>query len=329
VLVSFECVGGGSDYPGHYLEHSGRVLSTTIDKYCFIFIRKLSQFFEHKYRVVYAKTELTNSIDEIENNRVRECLKFLKVNDPLEICYIGELPARSGSGSSSVFTVGLLNALYCYSGKFPSRKQLSEEAIYLEQEVLKEKVGSQDQTAAAFGGFNYIKFSNNGIIVSPVIAPQKRINELENHLLLFFTKITRDSSTVISKFVNDISSKKMILRNMASMVNDGLQILSSNKDIRQFGELLDEAWQYKKQTSSNISNHYIDYTYDKAKELGAIGGKITGAGSGGMLLLFVESKNQKKVINGLSDLVHTQFKFDYTGTNVIFYERTITYTYYK
>jgi D-glycero-alpha-D-manno-heptose-7-phosphate kinase len=312
--------GGGSDYPNHYLEHGGKVLSTTINKYCFIFVRKLAQFFEHKYRIIYAKTELKNSVDEIENDRVRECLKFLKIKDPLEICYIGELPARSGSGSSSVFTVGLLNALHCYSGKFPSRKQLYEEAIFIEQEILKENVGSQDQVAAAIGGFNYIKFSSSGIIASPVIIKKKRLDKFEKHLLLFFTRITRDSSKTLSSFVSEISSKKFIIRNMVAMVNDGLKILSSNCDIRQFGELLNEAWQYKKQTSPNVSNDYIDSLYNRAIMSGAIGGKITGAGAGGMLLLFCEPKKQKRVISELNELVHVPFKFEYSGSNIIFRE---------
>lgn len=313
--------GGGSDYPGHYLEHGGKVISTTINKFCFIFVRKLSQFFEHKFRIVYAKTELTNSIDEIENDRVRECLKFLKIKDSMEIAYIGELPARSGSGSSSVFTVGLLNALHCYTGKFPSRRQLAEEAIYIEQKILNEAVGSQDQIATAYGGFNYIKFSTNGFTLSPVVATKERLEELNKHLLLFFTKITRDSSSVVSSFVEGITSKKMILRNMSSMVEDGLKILSSNIDIRQFGELLNEAWEYKKQTSSNISNEYIDSLYNRAKSKGVIGGKITGAGAGGMLLLFAEPKNQSNIIFELSDLVHVPFKFEHSGSNIIFYER--------
>ena len=314
-------LGGGTDYREWYDQHGGKVISSTINKYCFIFIRKLDQFFEHKYRIVYGKTELVDNIDEIENDRVRECLKFLNVTDPLEVCYIGELPARSGSGSSSVFTVGLLNALHCYSGAFLSRKELAQEAIHIEQNILKENVGSQDQTAAAYGGFNYIKFSEHDITVSPIIISRERLNLLNSHLLLFFTRITRDSSSLVSSYIEEIKNKKMLQRNMSMMVDEGLKILSSNSDIRQFGELINEAWRYKKLISPNISNETIDTLYEIAIQNGAIGGKITGAGAGGMMLLFAEPKYHDKIINSLSGLVHVPFRFEFNGTTTIFYER--------
>ncbi|MFB2936490.1 hypothetical protein ACE1B6_14665 [Aerosakkonemataceae cyanobacterium BLCC-F154] len=317
--VSF--FGGGTDYPAWYRAHGGAVLATTIDKYCYLTCRYLPPFFEHRLRIVYSQIENCQTIDEISHPAVRETLRYLKIDRGIEIHHDGDLPARSGMGSSSAFTVGLLHALYALLGKMPSKQQLAQESIYIEQESLKETVGSQDQVLAAYGGLNHVTFLPNGeISVRPITLNQERIQELNSNLMLFYTGIKRTASDVAGSYVNDIEAKRRQLRIMKDLVEESISILNSGQDLKGFGELLHEAWQAKRSLSKTVSNSSVDELYEQARSAGAIGGKLTGAGGGGFLLLFVPPEKQLKVRENLNKLIHVPFKFEFSGSQIIFYE---------
>jgi D-glycero-alpha-D-manno-heptose-7-phosphate kinase len=313
--------GGGTDYPGWYQRHGGSVLATSINKYCYITCRFLPPFFEHKSRIVYSKIESCQKVDDIQHPSVREVLRFLKLDRGVEIHHDGDLPARSGMGSSSSFTVGLLNALYALKGYMPTKRQLANESIHIEQELIRETVGSQDQVLAAYGGFNHITFHPGGeITVRPVILPQERSLELNAHLMLFYTGIIRTASDVAGSYVKDLEAKRRQLRIMKDLVEESLSILCSSQRITAFGELMHEAWQAKRSLGSSVSNDHVDELFEKAMAAGAIGGKITGAGGGGFMLLFVPPERQRDVLNALSTLIHVPFHFDYGGSRIIYYQ---------
>lgn len=317
--VSF--FGGGTDYPGWYLKHGGQVLSTAIDKYCYITVRYLPPFFEHRIRAVYSKIEMCQHYEEIKHPAIRETLRFLKFERNLEIHHDGDLPARSGMGSSSSFTVGLLHALYALRGLMPTKSQLATEAITIEQDLIKETVGSQDQCAAAYGGFNHILFHKDGEIeVRPLTLSRPRLQELTDHLMLFYTGIMRTASDVAQTYVENLGAKAKLLRTMSSMVEDGITLLQGNRCICGFGELLDAAWMAKRDLSQNITNGVVDDLYQRARDNGAIGGKLIGAGGGGFLLLFVPPSAQNRVRDELSELLHVPFEFSRNGSQIIFYE---------
>ena len=319
--------GGGTDYPGWYREHGGAVLSTTIDKYCYINARYLPPFFEHQFRVVYSRIESTNRIEEIEHPSVRATLNFMNFQRGVEIHHDGDLPARSGMGSSSSFTVGLLNALHALQGHMATKEQLANESIMVEQDLLKENVGSQDQVNAAYGGFNHITFHTSGeISVRPVIIPPDRQDELTSHLMLFYTGIKRTADKVAGEYVASLEAKRRQLRILRDMVEEGLSILCGRGPIKEFGELLHEGWLAKQSISDKISNAAIAKAYNAARDAGAIGGKITGAGGGGFMLLFVPPQDQPAVREKLSNLLHVPFQFEKSGSQVIFYDRDQDYS---
>lgn len=319
--------GGGTDYPAWYRKHGGAVLATTIDKYCYLTCRYLPPFFEHRTRVVYSKIESCQTINEIAHPAVRELLRYLNIERGVEIHHDGDLPARSGVGSSSSFTVGLLHALYALKGYMPSKQQLAKESIYVEQQVLKEAVGSQDQILAAYGGFNHVTFSPSGeFSVTPMTLPAERIGELNSHLMLFYTGIKRAASNIAESYVNDIEGRKQQLRIMKDLVEEGISIVNSGQDIARFGELLDEAWQTKRSLSSCVSNHYVDEIYDVAVSAGAIGGKLLGAGGGGFILLFVPPSKQRKVREKLNKFLCVPFKFEFSGSQIIFFDQEEDYS---
>lgn len=319
--------GGGTDYPAWYRKNGGKVLATTINKYSYISARFLPPFFGFKYRISWSKIENCKSIDQIIHPSVREGVRFMKIRQGLEIHHDGDLPARSGLGSSSAFTVGLLNALYALKGKMINKKQLAKESIYLEQNVLKETVGSQDQVLAAFGGFNLITFhKDKQISVKPVTISSKRVEELQNHLMLYYTGIERIASDVAKTFVPNIEQKEKQLFAMNKMVDVALDILNSRKDIGEFGKLLHESWSLKRSLSTSISNSSIDKIYLNALSAGATGGKIIGAGGGGFLLLFVPPSRQKKVRKKFSKLIHVPFKFEHEGSQIIFFDQEENYS---
>jgi len=309
--------GGGTDYPSWYRKHGGQVLSTTIDKYIYITCRYLPPFFEHRLRLVYSMTELCNKASELDHPSAREVLKFLKINDGLEIHYDGDLPGRSGTGSSSAFTVGLLHALYAYKGQTITTKELTETSINIEQNIIKETVGSQDQTNAAYGGFNHIKFQKNGEIeVNPVNISSELMSDLQNNLLLFYTGIQRTAEKIARSYVENIEDKSKTLNTMSSMVDQALDRLMNN-DLDGFGKLLDQTWKKKRSLSTLVSNSIIDSMYQEAMDNGALGGKLSGAGGGGLLLLYVPLEKQKRVKKKLSKLLHIPFNFETHGSQII------------
>jgi len=310
--------GGGSDYPKFYLKYGGKVIGTTIDKYAYLNIRKLPPFFNYKYRIVYSKIENVKKIENIIHPSVRETLKFLNIDYGVSINYDGDLPARSGIGSSSSFTVGLLNGLNALNHKYSSKDYLTKNSIYIEQNMIKESVGSQDQTFAAYGGFNKIEFlQNRKIVVTPIIIEEKKLISLENNLMLFFSGISRHSSEVAKKQIQNISINVEKLEKMKNLVDESIDILL-NKNIDGFGELLDYTWQLKRSLSNNISNDKIDEMYKKAKKAGAIGGKVLGAGGGGFMLFY--TKDKQKLLDALKDYTYIPFKFDFNGSKVIYYK---------
>ncbi len=313
--------GGGTDYPAWYRKYGGSVLVTTIDKYCYIACRYYPPFFEHRYRISYIKSENCQSIDEISHPAVRGILGYLDWNRGLEIHHVGDLPARGGMGSSSSFTVGLLHALYGLRGKMLSKQQLAMESVHVEQEILTETVGSQDQTSAAYGGLNQIIFSPNGeITVRPLTLTTERIRQLESHLMLFYTGIKRTASAVAQSYVQDIDQKKELMAALTEMVNEGIAILYGDRDIIEFGRLLHKAWQVKRNFSAKVSNGQVDDMFDKAISAGAVGGKILGAGGGGFMLLFVPPDLQIRVREKLNHFIHVPFKCEYSGSQIIFYD---------
>ena len=273
--VSF--FGGGTDYPAWFEENGGSVLATTINKYCYITCRCLPPFFEHKYRIVYSKVETVNQVKEIQHPSVRVALEMVGIKEGLEIHHDGDLPARAGLGSSSAFTVGMLNALYALKGSMVPKTRLAEEAIHLERNILNESVGSQDQVLTALGGFKKIDFNtDHSFSEMPVIISTERRAELESHLLLFYTGISRFASKVAEKKIANIPKKKKELAVMRQMVDEGLKILTNGQSITEFGKLLHESWKLKRELSDAISTSLIDETYQAALSEGALGGKLFG-----------------------------------------------------
>ncbi len=318
--------GGGTDYPTWYRDNGGAVLAATIDKYCYLTVRHLPPFFEHRIRVVYSKIETCQTIDEIVHPAVREILRYLKIERGVEIHHDGDLPARSGMGSSSSFSVGLLHALHALKGNMPGKHQLAMEGIYAEQTLLKETVGSQDQVSAAYGGLNHITFSRNDeVSVRPVTISMERTRELNAHLMLFYTSIKRTASDIAGSYVSELAHREGQLRLMKDMVEESISILATDTNIKAFGKLLHEAWQAKRSLSTKISNPEIDAMYEQVRAAGAIGGKITGAGGGGFMLLFVPPEQQAKVRQAMSNLIHVPIQFEFSGSQIIFFDPETDY----
>lgn len=314
--------GGGTDYPGWYREHGGAVLATTIDKYCYITCRHLPPFFEHKHRIVYSRIENARDNNDIEHPAVRAVLNWDNVVDGLEIHHDGDLPARSGLGSSSAFTVGLAHALYGLRGQMVSKSTLARDAIHIEQDLIGENVGSQDQVSAAYGGFNRIDFHrDNTFDVAPVILPAIRRNELRGHLMLCFTGVSRIADAIAKSKIDNLKNREIELNRMREMVDEAIAILADDRvSIDEFGKLLDLGWKYKRSLSDRVSTPEIDQIYEEAMRAGAIGGKILGAGGGGFMLLFAKPERHAAIRERLKDLVHVNFNFDDSGSRVVLYQ---------
>jgi len=315
--------GGGTDYPDWYLKEGGAVLSTTIDKYCYLTCRQLPPFFADKHRIVWSHIETVSSISAILHPAVREGLKFLGFDDSigLEIHHQGDLPARTGMGSSSAFAVGLIKAMTALQGRMIGKHELALLAIELEQHVLKECVGSQDQVATAYGGLNLIYFLPSGDIrVEPVTVPKARIEELDKSLLMFYTGTTRFASEIAAKVVANMGSKQQQLRQMRGMVDRAVEILNSDTDLRAFGELLHQSWLLKRELSSAISNSVVDGIYNTAIDSGAIGGKLLGAGDAGFMIFFVPPEKQPEVKQALAQYLRVPFSFETEGSTIIHYD---------
>ena len=318
--------GGGTDYPVWYRENGGAVLATTIDKYCYITCRYLPPFFEHKHRIVYSQTELVRDVAEIRHPAVREALRFMGITEGMEIHHDGDLPARTGLGTSSSFTVGLIHALYGLKGIMPSKMQLAKDAIHIEQDILKENVGSQDQVLAAFGGLNRVDFSGDcDIEIKRITVKPQKLELLQNHLMLVFSGFSRTASEIAREQIKQTPSKKRELTEMCRIVDEAVKILTGDNDIADFGKLLHEGWQLKRSLSNKISSPYTDYLYETAIRAGATGGKLLGAGGGGFVLLFVKPELQPKVREALGDLLFVPFRFENSGSQIIFYEPDMFY----
>jgi len=314
--------GGGTDLNQWFKENGGAVISTSIDKYCYISCRFLPKFFDHKFRFVYSQIEDVLNIEDIKHPAIKGLLNYLNWQDGIELHHDGDLPARSGLGSSSSFTVGMLNALSALKGNHISKHELAKQAIYIEQKILKENVGCQDQIAAAYGGFNKIEFfGENSFKVSPIIIPEVRLNKLQDNLLLFFTGISRFATEIEKSKIVNFDSKKNELTKMHEMVDVSIDILvNQEKNIDDFGYLLNEGWRYKKSLSSLVSNNEVDEIYNSALKSGALGGKLLGAGGGGFILFYAPKENHQNIIKRLSHLIHVPFKFENLGSTVALYQ---------
>lgn len=311
--------GGGTDLPEFFNSFRGAVISSTFDKYVYVTVRHLPRFFDYSTELMYSKIEKISNIDEMQHPMVRNAMKMLDMHE-LHIAYDADLPARTGLGTSSTFAVGILNAFHCLKGKHASKHQLAEEAIKLERELCQEAGGWQDQIAASFGGLNRIDFKDNSYQVTPIIISPERKKRLSNNLLLFFTGFTRFSAEIQLSTKASISEKRKQLEEMLVLVDEAQDILENkNRDLDDFGRLLDKTWRLKRQTGSQISSNLIDILYEKGIKAGALGGKLLGAGGGGFLLFYVQPDNQNKVKSALSDLMEVPFEFEENGSSVIYY----------
>ena len=314
--------GGGTDYPSWFEKNGGAVLATSIDKYCYISIRYLPPFFKHRHRIVYSKVEHVASIDQIKHPTVRAILEELDPERGLEIHHDGDLPARAGLGSSSSFAVGLLNAINALGGRRSTKQKLAEHATYIEQKIMKENVGCQDQITTAFGGFNTIKFEPDGTKnISPIITNPNNIRDLEDSMLLFYTGISRFASKIAGEQLKNFGNRVSELTQMHEMVEESTRILEQKTGpIKQFGELLHESWMLKKTLANNISNSEINDIYEKGRGAGAYGGKLLGAGGGGFILFVAPKEKHNTIKKALSKLVYVNFKLDHDGSKVIVYD---------
>ena len=319
--------GGGTDYSIWYRDNSGSVLSTTIDKYCYVNCRYLPPFFDYKHRILYTKNEAVNKIDEIIHPAVREVFRFMNINEGLEVHHDGDLPARTGLGSSSSFTVGLLHALYALKGRMVTKEQLAYESIHIEKDILNENVGSQDQVAAAFGGFNKITFNqNDSFDIKPIIIPAQRLKELQSHIMLCFTGFSRFSSEIAKVQIKETPNKKKELSLIHQMVDEAISILNSDRDINDFGCLLHESWKLKRSLTNKITTSRVEEIYDLAVSLGASGGKLLGAGGGGFMIIFAKPEIQQKIKEKLKDLLIVPFQFESVGSQIIVYQPNLFYS---
>ena len=321
VRISF--FGGGTDYPDYFNEFGGSVLSTTIDKYVYITVNPIGGLLDDNFRIAYRKLEQCNLIDEIEHPSVKATLQYLNIDKGLDINIISDLPARTGLGSSSSFTVGLLNSLYALQGKMKSKADLAKEAIHIEYELLKERVGVQDQLAAAYGGLNHMKFSYDALEVNPLILSKERKEMLQNNLMLFYTGINRFANEVLKEQIQNIQEKKIFteLKEVNAMVQEGIDILTNeDRNLDDFGALMHNAWMVKRNLSSAISNNTLDDIYSKAKNAGAIGGKLLGAGGGGFFLFYAPQERHSAIQEALGHLHQINFNFENGGSRIIHFE---------
>lgn len=321
VRLSF--FGGGTDYREYFESNGGAVMGTTIDKFVFISVNRLSEFFEYKVRVGYSKSELVNRVEEIVHPSVRETLKYKNVPGHLDIHIFADLPARTGLGSSSSFTVGFLHALYALEGKVVSKQRLAEEAIHIEQERIGENVGCQDQAHAAFGGLNVIEFDRKGLSVRPVVITKEKYEALESSLLVFYTGLSRFASEIAGEQIENTRKKVLdrYLDRMRRMVHDAETVISAEEPpgmVRTLGEMLDEGWALKKRLSGRITNDFIDGVYEKAGKAGAYGGKLAGAGGGGFLFLLVPEDRKPAVRSAMGGLLEVKFRFESEGSKIIY-----------
>ena len=312
--------GGGTDIEEYFRENGGSVISTTFDKYCYVNVRHLPRFFDWTSELTYSKIERVSAIDEIQHPAIRHAMQMLNMQE-IRLTYEADLPARSGLGTSSSFAVGMLNAFYALKGQYADKRKLADDAIYLERVLCNEAGGWQDQIAAAFGGFNRINFNMNGYEVLPVIISPERKKQLNDNLMMFFTGFTRFSSEIqkINK-LDENEEKRIKLKKIYDLVDEAETILTDrNRDLDDFGRLLDTTWRLKKNVGTAVSTGSIDEIYERGKKAGALGGKLLGAGGGGFLIFYVQPEKQTEVRNAMKNLMYIPFKFEDGGTRVIHY----------
>lgn len=311
--------GGGTDMPSFFNEYGGAVISSTFDKYAYVNVRHLPPFMSYYSELCYSRFERVNSIDDIEHPAIREAMRMLDIHE-IRLTYEGDLPARTGLGTSSTFAVGMLNAFYALKGKQVGKRKLAEDAIYLERELCKEGGGWQDQVAAAFGGLNRIDFANNEFKVTPIVIHPDRKKLLNDSLMLFYTGVTRFSSDVQKDTMANQQDKIAQLKEMLSLVDDAQAILEDkHSDFNDFGRLLDHTWRLKCKTGGKISNGSIDELYERGLKAGALGGKLLGAGGGGFLLFYIEPDKKETLLREFDDLMQVPFQFENEGTSMVYY----------
>lgn len=317
--VSF--FGGGTDYPIWYEKHGGMTLSATINKYAYITVRELPPFFEYKHVIQYYLKEQVNSLEEIRHPVVREASKLLEINKGIEMVYNADLPARSGLGSSSTFTVGFLNALYAFKNQMVTKRELALNAINLEQNIIGESVGSQDQTMAAFGGFNLIEFNKQKTFeVRETFVSNERLKLLEENLILCFTGFSRTAEKIAKYQIETTPSKEKELNEMIEILIEAKEILNNEKiSLDEFGKLLNEQWFLKRSLTEHITNPAIDDIYEAAINSGAIGGKLLGAGGGGFMIFYAKKENHSKIKESLKNKLFVPFRFEKTGSQIIYF----------
>ena len=311
--------GGGTDMPSFFNEFGGAVISTTFDKYCYVNVRHMPPFHPYISELVHNRFERVNDVEEIEHPLIRECMKLHDIHE-IRLTYEGDLPARTGLGTSSTFAVGMLNAFCALKGKMMSKRQLAWEAIHVERNILQEHGGWQDQVAAAYGGFNRVDFKDGDFSVHPIIISSERKKELDENLLLFYTGVQRFSSEIqADTFAKPVDKTKQLL-DMLALVDEAESILTNkNASLNELGILLDTTWKLKRGTGSKVSNGSIDELYDKAIKAGAFGGKLLGAGGGGFLLFYCEKDRQENLKKALENLMIVPFNFENDGAQVLYY----------
>lgn len=313
--------GGGTDFPQWFNSHGGAVLSTTIDKYTYITCRRLPQFFDHKHRIVYSKIENVTNPREIAHPAIRAVFQDLQIEDGIELHCDADLPARSGIGSSSSFSVGLYHALTALQGRRASKTWLAKMAIRLEREILSESGGWQDQIASSFGGLNIIRFHpQDSFTLEPLVLKHSRKEEIESWLMLFFTGFSRDSSSISRKNIDAVSTHQAHFNQLRALVDDAASLISSDQSLDNLGHLLNESWELKKDLNESVSSTAIDCFYQKALNSGACGGKLIGAGNGGFMLLIAPPDSHQRIISSLSDLLHVPFHLENSGSTIIYYD---------
>ena len=305
--------------PDFFNEYGGAVISTTFDKYAYVNVRHMPPFHSYFSELVYSRIERVNNIDEIEHPAIREAMKMLDIHE-IRLSYEGDLPARTGLGTSSTFAVGMLNAFYAIKGKTVGKRKLAEDAIKLERELCKEQGGWQDQIAAAFGGLNRIDFKDNSFRVTPIVIHPERKKLLDDNLMLLYTGVSRFSSEVQKSTMASQTDNISHLKEILSLVDNAQAILEDkHSDMNDFGRLLDHTWQLKRQTGDMVSNDAIDALYKRGLKAGALGGKLLGAGGGGFLLFYVPKERQETVMKELNELMCVPFHFENEGTTIVLY----------
>jgi D-glycero-alpha-D-manno-heptose-7-phosphate kinase len=316
-------VGGGTDLRSFYKEDFGQVLSSTMNKYLYVVVKKQIGIVEFKYRINWSRTEFRNSIDEIEHPIVREALRLFNIDYPIEITTFADIPANTGLGSSSAFAVGLVHALFALQGKMVTKYDLAMKAGEIEVEILKRTMGKQDHFASAYGNFNIFTFNADETVkVEPVFYQKEVVTRLQNNLILFYTNLKRDASEILKSQDKESVNKIDVLKKMRNLVHPLQQVLSEGGNLTHFGEILHEGWKLKQSLTNDISSSKINHYYEKALNSGAVGGKLLGAGGGGFLLFYVEPGKQQNVINALSDLYHMKVEFDYAGSRITYYDQS-------